>query len=113
MFAGLAVILFNFASGLTAQEEAPPKFTPKQAMDFFAGDWRGIGQMGSSEYSARETAEWDLHHNIMSHRLEFFGGKSGNTLALVRWWDPLKKKVTEHQFARPAIRSRWSVGGTP
>ena len=89
----------TIAVGQDGQGKSPPKVTAKQAMDYFAGDWRGLGVQGTFQYKGRERAEWDLHHNIMSHRTEFFGGTFANTLMVIRRWDSLENMISEHQFA--------------
>ncbi|TWU24461.1 tetratricopeptide repeat protein [Novipirellula artificiosorum] len=81
------------------QEASPKQVTHQQAMDYFAGSWRGTGVQGTYEYTGRESAEWDLHHTIMSHRTEFFGKNFAHTLLLIQKWDPQQKKIAEHQFA--------------
>lgn len=99
--ASLVVVLTCSGSAIAQQEQAESTktFEPKRAMDFFAGSWRGKGIQGSYRYTGRESAEWDLHHNIMSHRTEFFGRDFANTLLVIRRWDPVEKKIAEHQFA--------------
>jgi tetratricopeptide (TPR) repeat protein len=99
VIAALLVILIPFVNSLVAQEESPPTFPPEQAMNFFAGEWQGKGRQGNFRYQGRERVEWDLHHTVTSHRIEFFGSGFAHTLAMTRWWDPQEKKITEHQFA--------------
>ncbi|WP_182869618.1 hypothetical protein [Stieleria mannarensis] len=69
-------------------------------MDYFAGNWRGVGKQGTYQYTGRETAEWDLHHTILTHRNEFFGANFANTLLMVRMLDPGDQAtIRENQFA--------------
>lgn len=88
----------GIAVGQDERAQPSPQFSAKQAMDYFAGDWRGTGTTGSFEYSGRERAEWDLHHSIMSHRTEFFGRGFAQTLMVIRRWDPQEQVIAEHQF---------------
>lgn len=92
------VMVFAFVGRLTAQEKSSPEFTPKQAMNFFTGEWHGVGRFGNYEYQVRSKAEWDLHHTVTSHRIEFFSDGFAHTLAMTRWWDPQERKIVEHQF---------------
>jgi hypothetical protein len=92
----------SFADEPTEEAGVPAKqveFTPKQALDYFAGQWRGSGKVGENQYNGRANAEWDLHHNIISQRMEFFGSDVANSLILIRMVDPLKKNITEQQYA--------------
>ena len=87
------------ASMVVGQAEADAAvevMSPRQVMDYFAGDW--VCTEKAAGYTGRMTTEWDLHHNVIVGRYEFFGKTFAGTLLSIRVWDPVDKKLRETQF---------------
>jgi hypothetical protein len=82
----------------------PENLRPKAVMNYFAGQWESKGKVGDNEYHGRCASDWDLHHQAMIGRFEFFGaGGGGGTLHSYWMWDNVTKRIVDRQF------SSWGV----
>ena len=86
-------------TGQKSEESAYHGVNPKAAMNYFAGQWHSTGEVGDSKYTGRVNAEWDLHHNALVSRFEFFGGSDGASLLTVNKWDDFSKTLIDKHFS--------------
>ncbi len=81
-------------------DTVPENLRPKQVMNYFAGQWQSKGTIGDNRYEGRVSFEWDLHHEAIIGKFEFFGaGGGGGTLHSYWMWDAATNKIVDRNFA--------------
>jgi hypothetical protein len=96
MFSTAFLLAASMVVGQAEADAAVEVMSPRQVMDYFAGGW--VCTEKAAGYTGRMTTEWDLHHNVVVGRYEFFGKNFAGTLLSIRVWDPVDKKLRETQF---------------